>query len=83
VLPYFVGGVGLYWVYTSLGDPKAGSDTVGRLGFNLGGGLAFPLLGKGGAQFLVDLRWHDAVEGNSDNTDLDALTIYGGIAVPK
>jgi hypothetical protein len=82
VLPYFVGGAGVYWVYTSLGDPKFASQTVGRFGFNLGGGLAFPVQ-KQGAQFIVDVRWHEAVEGNYDDSSLDALTIYGGFAMTR
>lgn len=82
IQPYFVGGAGIYWVYTSLGDPKYVSDTAGKFGFNLGGGLAIPLKGKG-TQLLVDARWHEAIDGNINGTELDAVTIYGGLAVSK
>ncbi len=82
IQPYFVGGAGVYWVYTSLGDPKFASSTVGRFGFNLGGGVAFPMQGKN-LQFVLDGRWHEAVDGNVDGTELDALTVYGGILLAR
>ena len=76
--PYFVGGLGVYWVNTSIGDPTITSTTVGRFGFNLGGGIALPLKGKN-VQLAVDGRWHEVVDGNPGGTELDAVTIYGGI----
>jgi opacity protein-like surface antigen len=55
--PYFIGGVGVYTLdFSSFSRDATFSGKHTEFGWNVGGGIAFPL--KGGSSIFVEARYH-------------------------
>jgi hypothetical protein len=76
-LPYLIGGLGYYSGKTTLtGGVLAGSTTQSSMGFNVGGGLRFPL---GVMSTFVEARYHKMLGDAAKGADASYVPITFGI----
>jgi opacity protein-like surface antigen len=77
IQPYVIGGLGIYRVSATADAGPFGTVSVSdtKFGFNVGGGLQFPL-SNSGANLFVEARYHDVL---TDGSSFNMLPITVGV----